>query len=89
LDKLPESCLNPEFPDPALGKAIGECMERPPAHPRNALAARIGEGHLPERELAQGLRMKVNTFLQNIVRARRLLTDCLERRGVRLGEILS
>jgi DNA-directed RNA polymerase specialized sigma24 family protein len=89
LDKLPEGCLNPEFPDPALGKAIGECMERLPAQPRNALAARIGEGHLPDRELAKGVRMKVNTFLQNIVRARRLLADCLEKRGVRLAEILS
>jgi len=31
--------------------------------------------------------MKVNTFLQNIVRARRLLRDCLRRRGVPLEEI--
>jgi DNA-directed RNA polymerase specialized sigma24 family protein len=89
LDSLPEGRLNPELPDPALRKAIGECMERLPEQPRNALTARIGEGHLPDRELAQAVKMKVNTFLQNIVRARRLLADCLERKGVRLGEILS
>ncbi len=89
LDRLPEGRLKPELPDPALGKAIGECVERLPEKPRNALEARIGEGHLPDRELAQAVRMKANTFLQNIVRARRLLADCLERKGIRLGEILS
>jgi DNA-directed RNA polymerase specialized sigma24 family protein len=89
LDRLPEGCVNPELPDPALGKAIGECVERLPKKPRKALVARIGEGHLPDRELAQTLRMKLNTFLQNIVRARKLLAGCLERKGVRLGEFLS
>jgi hypothetical protein len=29
--------------------------------------------------------MRLNTFLQNIVRARRLLADCLRRRGIDLA----
>jgi DNA-directed RNA polymerase specialized sigma24 family protein len=89
LDQLPEGSLNPELPDPALRKAIAECIDRLPRQPRKALKARIQEGHLPDRDLAQEARMKLNTFLQNIVRARKLLADCLERRGVRLGELLT
>ena len=89
LDSLPEGCVEPELPDPALGRAINDCIERLPKQPRRVLSARMRDGWLPDREIAGGLRMKVNTFLQNIVRARKLLADCLERRGVRLGEILS
>ena len=89
LDSLPEGCVEPELPDPALGRAINDCIERLPKQPRRALSARVRDGWLPDREIAGRLRMKVNTFLQNIVRARKLLADCLERRGVRLVEILS
>lgn len=90
LEDSPEGAVEPlPPPDPALGRAIRECMERLPAKPRIALNARIVEGHRPDREVAQGIQMKVNTFFQNIVRARHLLSECLERRGVRLGEILS
>ena len=41
---------------------------------------------LDDRTLAAELDMRVNTFLQNIVRARRLLRKCLEGKGVRLEE---
>ncbi len=88
LEKLQKDCLNPKLPDPALGKAISECIERLPTQPKRALEARIRDGHLPDRDLAQGAKMKLNTFLQNIVRARKLFADCLERRGVRLGELI-
>ena len=89
LDQMPEGCLNPELPDPALRKAIAECVDRLPRQPRKALKTRVQGGHLPDRDLAQEANMKLNTFLQNIVRARKLLADCLEKRGVRLGEILT
>ena len=88
LDKLSKNFISPELPDPALRKAIADCIERLPTQPKRALTARIADGHLPDRDLARQARMKLNTFLQNIVRARRLLADCLERRGVRLGELL-
>jgi DNA-directed RNA polymerase specialized sigma24 family protein len=89
LMNAPEVILQPVLPDPALGRAIRECMEALPAKPRTALAGRIDGSGQPDKEIAQGLRMRLNTFLQNIVRARRLLARCLERRGVRLGEVLS
>ena len=89
LENLLEGLVEMELPDPALGRVIEYCMERLPRQPRRALSARLRDGCLPDREIAAGVGMKVNTFLQNIVRARRLLADCLERRGVRLGEMLS
>lgn len=89
LESLPEGRCEADPPDPALARAIAECMDRLPAKPRSAMWARVRGACLPDRELAKGLKMKVNTFLQNIVRARRLLRRCLEQRGVRLGEILS
>lgn len=89
LDSLPEGRVEPDPPDPALARAIQDCMGRLPRQAQKALSARVREGVLPDRELARTLRMKVNTFLQNIVRARRLLRACLERRGVRLEEVLS
>ncbi len=89
LDRLPEGSIDPEPPDPALRRAIEDCIHRMPEQPRTALSARTGTAGEPDREIAARLRMKLNTFLQNIVRARKLLADCLERRGVRLAEILS
>ena len=89
LENLPEGRINPDPPDPALARKIQDCMEGLPRQPREALWARVHDGRLPDRQLADALRMKANTFFQNIVRARRLLRKCLERRGVRLEEILS
>lgn len=89
LDRLQNQKVHPEVVDPALRNSIDRCIDGLPAQPKRALEARLRDGHLPDRDLAQGLRMKLNTFLQNIVRARRLLGDCLEQRGVRLSEFLS
>lgn len=88
-DELPEMRVVPQLPDPALRRAIHECLDRLPEQPKTALNARIEDGHLPDRDLAQGARMKLNTFLQNIVRARRLMAKCLEDRGVNLEGILA
>jgi RNA polymerase sigma-70 factor (ECF subfamily) len=86
LDRLPEASVNPDpLPDPALRRLILECIERLPRRPREALLARLaGSGLSPDRDLAAGLQMKLNTFLQNIVRARKLVADCLRRHGVTL-----
>ncbi len=89
LDSLPEGRWEPDPPDPALARAISKCIQILPRQPRQALEARFRDGGRPDRDLAAGLHMKVNTFLQNIVRARRMLRECLEKRGVRLTEILS
>jgi len=78
----------PEPPDPLLRRIILRCLEKVPGIPARAIRARIELGHLlPDREIAEGLRMKPNTFLQNIGRARKFLTQCLEENGVRLGEV--
>ena len=54
--------------DPLLRKAITDCREGLPEKPARALASRLG--------------MRLNTFLQNFTRARKLLAECLGRRNV-------
>jgi len=88
-EDLPGRFVTPSLPDPFLKSLIEKCFERLPSKPRAALEARVRDGGQSDRDLAAALRMKLNTFLQNIVRARKFMADCLERQGVRLGEILS
>jgi RNA polymerase sigma-70 factor (ECF subfamily) len=72
-------------PDPLLRAAIAECRERLPGQPAAALAQRLAtQGDEPDAVLAARLGMTLNTFLQNFTRARKLLADCLQRRGVEL-----
>jgi RNA polymerase sigma-70 factor (ECF subfamily) len=72
-------------PDPILRKAIVECREALPGRPRQALEARLtSAGGEPDDELAERVGMRLNTFLQNVSRARQLLAECLTRRGVSL-----
>jgi DNA-directed RNA polymerase specialized sigma24 family protein len=87
LDGVPEGLFNPGLPDPGLRRLIILCIERLPKKLREALLARIRKGELSDRLLADSVRMKLNTFLQNIVRARKLMKACLQRHGVRLEEI--
>jgi len=89
-EDLPDPPAAPDPPaDPFLRLLIRRCFERLASRPRAALEARIGPGHgLSDRDLAARLRMSLNTFLQNVVRARRQLAACLEKSGVRLEEVL-
>jgi RNA polymerase sigma factor (sigma-70 family) len=76
--------------DPLLRRAIEECRRHLPEKPARALAARLESGGAePDERLAERLRMRHNTFLQNVTRARRFLADCLERRGIDLRLELS
>ena len=69
--------------DPWLWKHIVECREKLRHKPALALDARIGShGAEPDTVLAARLNMRLNTFLQNVARARRQLADCLRRKGV-------
>lgn len=73
--------------DPLLRAAILDCRERLPAKPGQALDARVASaGGEPDAALAARLGMKLNTFLQNFTRARKLLADCLRARGVDVAE---
>lgn len=70
-------------PDPMLRRAITECRDRLPPKPREALDARLASaGGADDEDLATSLGMRLNTFLQNFTRARRLLADCLGKKGV-------
>ncbi len=89
LEDLPEGTYDPPPGDPALAGAIAECFERLPAKPRRALLARLNGDSLADSALAAHMRMRLNTFLQNIVRARRSMEKCLEGKGVRLEEVMS
>lgn len=73
--------------DPRLRQAVHDCRERLPRQPARALAARLdAAGAEADRSLAARLGMRLNTFLQNVTRARKLLADCLRRRGVALKD---
>lgn len=72
-------------PDPLLRRAILECLSRLRDRPRQALLARLA-GLQAEADslLADRLGLKLNTFLQHIVRARKALMACLEGKGVQV-----
>jgi RNA polymerase sigma-70 factor (ECF subfamily) len=76
-------------PDPMLRGAIHDCREKLPPKPRLALDARLSSGGgQDDVALAELLGMRLNTFLQNVTRARQLLAECLGRRGVIIDEEL-
>jgi RNA polymerase sigma-70 factor (ECF subfamily) len=80
--------VEPATPDPLLREVIQRCQQKLPGKPALALLQRLEHPGAPDLELAQALKMKLNTFLQNFTRARKLLAECLERHGVRLSEVL-
>lgn len=82
FEELPEPTAVSSGPDPLLRRVIAACRERLPGKPGLALDARLSGAGKPDRELAQGLGMQLNTFLQNVTRARKLLGECLDKHGV-------
>jgi len=77
-------------PDSGLRRILLDCFRRLPPRPRLALRVRLTlGGGAPDRALANGIGMRLNTFLQNIVRARRHLARCLESHGVSPREYTS
>jgi DNA-directed RNA polymerase specialized sigma24 family protein len=82
LDEIPEAIKAADVPsEPWLRRAIEHCIEQLPERPRKSLMARLGAGAESDAVLALRTGMTRNTFLQNIVRARRALAACLEGRG--------
>jgi RNA polymerase sigma-70 factor (ECF subfamily) len=77
--------VEPRPPDPLLRELIEACRQALPEKPALALTARIdAAGGEPDVALAERLHMKLNTFLQNVARARKLLEACLRKRGYEL-----
>ena len=76
-------------PDPMLRRAIVECRDKLPAKPREVLDARLASaGADDDLTLAEALGMRLNTFLQNFSRARKLLAECLDKRGIAVDQEL-
>jgi RNA polymerase sigma factor (sigma-70 family) len=70
-------------PDPLLREVLAKCHERLPEKPRQVITIRLSsEGGRSDDELASLVGMRVNTFLQNFTRARRMLADCLKKHGI-------
>ena len=78
----PDESVDAIVPDPMLREAIAGCRDALPGKPALALAARLTGPGTPDPTLATAVGMKLNTFLQNITRARKLLAECLKRRGI-------
>jgi len=77
-------------PDPLLRALVEECRKKLPGKPAAALSQRLETGGgEPDATLAARLGMKLNTFLQNVTRARRLMGECLKKKGVDLEAELS
>jgi DNA-directed RNA polymerase specialized sigma24 family protein len=76
--------------DPLLRRAIEGCREKLPNKPAEALEARLqSAGGEPDEVLAERLGQRLNTFLQNFTRARKMLAECLQRQGIAVEEVLS
>lgn len=88
-DGAHDIAIEPEPPaDPALRRIIVRCFGKLGGRPKRALALRLAGGApRPDRELAAELGMTVNTFLQNVVRAREALRKCFAKHGLAQGEV--
>lgn len=87
---LAEDAPPPAAPDPYLRTAIADCRDKLPEKPRQALDARLASGGTRDDDaLAGTLGMRLNTFLQNFTRARKLLADCLGARGIAVDQELA
>ncbi len=83
LAAVDESPINE--PDPLLRNAIADCRDKLPPKPREAFDARLANaGGDDDDTLATSLGMRLNTFLQNFTRARKMLADCLGTKGIAL-----
>ena len=82
--------LTDSGPDPMLREVLARCHSQLPEKPRQAMTIRLAfEGGRTDDELATSIGMRLNTFLQNFTRARRMLADCLKKAGVAFEEGLA
>lgn len=87
LDDAPEPAAPVvAAPDPRLRAAIHDCLDALPPQPKAAIHARLTcEGGRADRDLAEAVEMSLNTFLKNVGRARVLIADCLDGKGVSIA----
>jgi DNA-directed RNA polymerase specialized sigma24 family protein len=72
-------------PDPMLRRAFFDCRRELPEKPAAALSARLEASGEADETLAANLGMRANTFLQNFTRAKKMLADCLSKKGITFG----
>jgi DNA-directed RNA polymerase specialized sigma24 family protein len=82
-EDMPDVVVEPDpDPEPRLRSAIRECVEALTGKLSQVMSLRLGnDGSLSDRELAEQIPMKVNTFVQNVVRARKQIDTCLDGKG--------
>lgn len=78
-----QGAVAPRPPDPHLRGALERCREKLPEKPGVAMTARLTVAD-DDHALAASVGMSLNTFLQNVTRARRFLAECLKKAGVDL-----
>jgi len=76
-----EACFSGPNDAAELREAIADCFDAVPAKPRQAMQARLRGHYASDAALADDIGMTLNTFFQNIRRARLALLACLRRRG--------
>lgn len=81
-----EPGAEPAPPDPMLRSVLARCFELLPEQPRRVVALRLLRTGEADAVLAESIGMRLNTFLQNFGRARRLLGECLRKNGVTVEE---
>jgi RNA polymerase sigma-70 factor (ECF subfamily) len=87
LAQAEQTASGEQGPDPLLREVLAKCHERLPEKPRQVITIRLSsEGGRSDDELASLVGMRVNTFLQNFTRARRMLAECLKKHGVLVEE---
>lgn len=80
--------MDVEPSDPLLKELIARCVGDLPPKPAEALRSRLDSGGADsDLDLCERLGMRLNTFLQNVTRARKLVAECLEKKGVRLAAL--
>jgi DNA-directed RNA polymerase specialized sigma24 family protein len=90
LAEQPAAHHAPSTPDPFLRSIVLGCRNKLPDKPKLALAQRLWcEGGEPDQLLAKRAKMELNTFLQNVTRARKLMAECLRKQGVDLAAELA
>lgn len=83
LSRTAEDSYTVVAPDPFLREAVARCRAELRGQTAKALNARLDDaGAVVDHDLAKRVGMRLNTFLQNITRARKLLEICLRKRGV-------
>jgi len=85
-DAAAEAAAVPELPDPMLRRVLAKCFELLPDQPKSVVVLRLANLGQADVDLAQMVHMRLNTFLQNFGRARKMLGECLKKNGVAIDE---